>query len=103
MKYLFLLASTIAIVGCSNTTSTTTTSTTSYKPVGAPIVSKMDARAKLALDKLIKDKGITTDYKVIEYKKQIVAGVNHYFTLEIIGREYNFIVFETLDGIFIVR
>ncbi|KDE61681.1 hypothetical protein FUSO4_00485 [Fusobacterium necrophorum DJ-1] len=52
---------------------------------------------------MIQEKQLDKNYKILGYKTQVVAGINHKFILEIDGQSQEFVVFETLDGEFIVQ
>ncbi|MGL5571490.1 hypothetical protein, partial [Cetobacterium sp.] len=70
---------------------------------GAYGSSKMDSMGEVALNKLVQEKKLGKNYKLIEYKKQIVAGINHKFILEINGKLQQFVVYESLNGKFTVK
>ena len=101
MKKIILAVAILGLVGCSNSKKVETNS--SPKMVGAYGSSKMDAMGEIALNKLVQEKKLGNNYKLIEYKKQIVACINHKFILEINGKLQQFVVYESLNGKFTVK
>lgn len=101
MKKIILAVAILGLVGCSNSKKVETNN--SPKMVGAYGSSKMDAMGEIALNKLVQEKKLGKNYKLIEYQKQIVAGINHKFILEINGKLQQFVVYESLNGKFTVK
>ena len=101
MKKIVLIVAVLGIVGCSSSKKVEMNS--SHKMVGAYENTKLDTRGEVALNKLIQEKNLGKNYKLIEYKKQIVAGINHKFILEINGKLQQFVVYESLNGNFTVK
>lgn len=101
MKKIVLIVAILGLVGCSNSKKVETNS--SPKMVGAYGSSKMDSMGEVALNKLVQEKKLGKNYKLIEYQKQIVAGINHKFILEINGKLQQFVVYESLNGKFTVK
>ncbi|MGL4787784.1 MAG: hypothetical protein ACRC2Q_13025 [Cetobacterium sp.] len=101
MKKIILTVAILGLVGCSNSKKVEKNS--SPKMVGAYGSSKMDAMGEIALNKLVQEKKLGKNYKLIEYQKQIVAGINHKFILEINGKLQQFVVYESLNGKFTVK
>lgn len=101
MKKIILAVAILGLVGCSNSKKVETNS--SPKMVGVYGSSKMDAMGEIALNKLVQEKKLGKNYKLIEYQKQIVAGINHKFILEINGKLQQFVVYESLNGKFTVK
>lgn len=101
MKKIILTVAILGLVGCSNSKKAETNSPP--KMVGAYGSSKMDAMGEIALNKLVQEKKLGKNYKLIEYQKQIVAGINHKFILEINGKLQQFVVYESLNGKFTIK
>ena len=101
MKKIVLIVAILGLVGCSNSKKVETNS--SPKMVGAYENSKINSRGEMALNKLIQEKKLGKNYKLVEYHKQVVAGINHKFILEINGRLEQFVVYESLNGKFTVK
>ena len=101
MKKIILIVGILGLMGCSNNKKVETNS--SSKMVGAYGSSKMDTMGEIALNKLVQEKKLGKNYKLIEYQKQVVAGINHRFILEINGRLEQFVVYESLNGKFTVK
>lgn len=94
-KKLLILSSLLLLGACSN-------SMNSEKPtniVGGVTHAKLDTRGEKALAFLVEKEGYKgKPFEVISYRKQVVAGMNHYFTIAIGDKIYNNIVFESLNG-----
>ncbi|MEG0069864.1 hypothetical protein [Cetobacterium sp.] len=102
MKKIILIIGVLGlVVGCSNNKEGG--QNTSPRIVGGYQNSNIDTRGNMALSKLIQEKHIGKNFKVMDYKKQIVAGINHKFILEINGEVQEFVVFESLKGEFTVQ
>lgn len=98
MKKLFGIFGIFGIIGCLNNQNFE-----KKNLVGGYQDTNIGVRGNLALTELIREKQLDKNYKILEYKTQVVAGINHKFILEIDKQRQEFIVFETLDGKFIVQ
>lgn len=95
-KYIFLLCCAIVFISCSN--NTTPVNMNKFALPGAPVEVQITERGAVALDYLVKEKALGNNYKLVKYEYQVVAGMNHFFTLNIDGTIQKYTVFESLDG-----
>lgn len=68
---------------------------------GSIYTAEYDARGEAALQFAINEMGLTgSAYRVSMYKKQIVSGINHFFTAKIGDNSYEVKIYEDLNGRF---
>lgn len=96
-KYILLLCCAIAFISCSNN-NTASVNMSNFALPGAPVEEPITERGAIALDYLVKEKSLGDNYKLVKYEYQVVAGMNHFFTLDMDGTIQKYTVFESLNG-----
>lgn len=95
-KYILLLCCAIVFVSCSNN-NTTPVNMNNFSLPGGRVEESITERGSIALDYLVKEKALGDNYKLVKYEYQVVAGMNHFFTLDIDGTIQKYTVFESLN------
>ncbi len=95
-KYIFLICCTFVFASCAN--NATPVDMNNFALPGAAVEGQITERGAVALDYLVKEKSLGDNYKLVKYEYQVVAGMNHFFTLDIDGTIKKFTVFESLNG-----
>lgn len=96
-KYILLLCCTIVFISCSNN-NTAPVNMNNFNLPGAPVEAPINERGAIALDYLVKEKSLGDNYKLVNYEYQVVAGMNHFFTVDMDGTIIKYTVFESLNG-----